>query len=437
MTAVMLVGDLPATGVLRQVGAIRVTTPSADAAPLFVDQVIRALRTHGAVVVLYPSWKADPAVRLLRLLRGVVQTDRVACVPLDLPPVALSLVADQLAHVAASAAPGVVAGLAPYLAADVCAGARLTSVARLDHVKTGLGAHVSSYLPGGAFSVLASPVADIHRITSARPVQEFARRPGPPVLMLVAQQGGDLAWIQQSLAPALGAVSVTPIAVQPLSAEFWGVRKYTEFVAFSGHPHALSWVLSAVPYRPCRWCGESTAAEICPFCGAVQPPADGPAERPRPAEGARPPRPEPPSEFGRAPAEPPLPRATSPTRPPERPPAPASAAPEPAAPPPSAQPPVQPPAQPPPVHPPNQPPAPPDTASASQNGRSGHVPILSAPLHEDDEKIPVPPPAARADPPVPPAPEAADEEPAALDRTVADRRSSRTETVIFRPSHDR
>ncbi|WP_149260876.1 hypothetical protein [Actinomadura sp. K4S16] len=289
--------------------------PGPDAASAFIDLVKEALRRSGAVLVVYPEWRASHGERLVRLARAGLVTDRIAGIPLDLPPLALSLVADQLAFVSPHVRPGLLAGLAPRLADAVYAGAWVNSVANLEHIKTGLGKHVASYLPGG-FSVSAAPDEGVHRITASQPVQEISRRPPDPVLLLLTHANGDLDWLRQRLQPALGAVSVTAVAEQPLAPEFWGTKKYAEYVAFSGHPRALHALLSATVSVPCAWCGEPTALPRCAFCAMTQPEAPGvaaPHGSTARAPAAAPPGREP---YGGPPGER-SPQPPGPVRPPE------------------------------------------------------------------------------------------------------------------------
>ncbi|WP_378281263.1 hypothetical protein [Actinomadura rugatobispora] len=234
----------------------------------FIDQMAQALGERGSVLVVHPSWSTGGAGGLIALARGALHTDRIAAVPLDLPPLALSLVADQLAFVAPHVPPGRLAGLASRLSVMVCAGAWLHSVARLENVPVGLAEHAVSYLPGrGGFSVLAAPSPGVHRITRAEPVQAIERPRLGPVLLAAADQNGDPGWLRESLQGALGATSIVPAAVQPLSDTYWGSRRHTEFVAFSGHPDAVQQAVTSAGGRPCGWCGEPTALPECSFCG--------------------------------------------------------------------------------------------------------------------------------------------------------------------------
>jgi hypothetical protein len=327
MTVVVVVGDVPSTGITPGSVAQRVPDAADPAALLtFLDGASAALARAGAVLVVHPAWRAEAAVKLVRQARMLLATDRIARMPLDLPPLALSLVADQLAYTAPHVPAGVLASIAPYLADRLFAGAWLASVAKLERGQAKLGQHMLSYLPGSGFMVTSAAETTVHRITGAKPVQDIARRPLDPVLMLTANEQGDPDWLERRLRPALQAVQVTSVAAPPLSAAFWGSRKYTEFVAFSGHPHDLHHVLQAVRCVRCPWCGEPTALPACPFCGETQPRADAPPQpgaRPgpesRPGAAPAPPAPAPP-----APAPPQPPPAASP--PPATPPAPAPSA---------------------------------------------------------------------------------------------------------------
>ncbi|MBW8484948.1 hypothetical protein [Actinomadura parmotrematis] len=318
MTAVLLLGDFPSTGVLGAAPAQRVTLPAeARGAPTFLDLVAAELDTRAAVLVLYPSWRPAEAGRLVALARAARLTDRVAALPLALPPLALSLVADQLAFAAPYVQAGVLASLAVRLVGSVYAGAWVNSVTHLEHVPTGLGAHVSSFLPRSGFSVCAAPEGGVHRITDARPVQAIAARPPAPVRLIVAPSGGDVEWVRRELFPAVGASSAVEVPAQPLGTEFWGTKRYAEFVAFSAHAQALHSTLRAMAYRRCTWCGEAADLPACPFCAMPLPPAppSPPAAAPQGGGPFQAAAPAPPRTVPDAPAAPPPPAVTRPETP--------------------------------------------------------------------------------------------------------------------------
>ncbi|GLZ08944.1 hypothetical protein Acsp03_64100 [Actinomadura sp. NBRC 104412] len=287
---VLLAGDIPGTGICRDIAAhrIAVDAPNSEVTGTFLDLVAHGLEHGGAVVVLYPSWAGDGPRRLVRLARGAMLTDRIAALPLDLPPLALSVVADQLAFVAPHVDPGTLASLGHTLRQEICAGAWVNSVSRLENVPAGLGAHLSSYLPGQGFSVCAVPVPEVHRITSSKPVQDIGRLPPGPVLVVASQAGGDVDWLRRGLQPAVGAASVMLTGEQPLGATYWGTKKYVEYVAFSAHAQALHMTLRRLPRDRCSWCGASAILETCFFCG-MTPPKQAPPPPTPPAPAAPPP----------------------------------------------------------------------------------------------------------------------------------------------------
>jgi hypothetical protein len=270
MTDVLLLGDIPSTGYLVGTSAERLSgssRASEETAHLLATMEQR-LRSSEAIIALYPAWNADGPKRLLKLARGVLSTDRIAGVPLALPPLALSLVADQIAYLAPYLQPGHLASVAHSLANAISAGAWTRSVTKLEHIDTKMGHHLASYLPHETFVVTATPHGAIHRI-SGHKVPELGFRPTEPIHLLVTQ--GDNTWFQEGLQNLLRADAVKAVPQQPLGVKFWGNKRYIEYVAFSGHPAALSQISNATRCWPCRWCGQHVALQECPFCGMAQP----------------------------------------------------------------------------------------------------------------------------------------------------------------------
>lgn len=391
MTAVMVLGDIPTAGIIRQAGALRVridSSLSSDAALEFVCHAAHGLQDRRAVVALYPAWHSAMGGRFVQFARGMLDTDRIAGVPLDLPPLAFSLVADQLSYVAQHVSPGLLASLAHRLPRDLLAGAWVNSVARLEHIETGLGEHVTSYLPGTGFMVSAEPYPAVHRITTTQPVGPIPHRPEDPVLMLASHEEGNPEWVRDTFQRTLGGASLTFVGAQPLSTAFWGTKKYVEFVAFSGHPYALQNAIRAMPCRPCAWCREPTALETCPFCAMVQP-VPQPMERP---QGPPPPSSPAPPQQAVAPRRPgsTAPPAAAPSARPQVRPEPAPYPPRPPAPQPRrpaygwyeqtrAPTGVPPPEAPPPTPPGPQPPPPADQESRSSTGERTHTVTFAVP----------------------------------------------------------
>jgi hypothetical protein len=273
MTAVLVMGDVPSTGTLANVSAVRIGSGSdlpGNERALFIEDVYRRLQAHGAVLVVYPEWQSGQTARLIQIARGVLATDRVAGIPLRLPPLALSLVADTLAFLAPYLSPGMLAGMAHRLPIEIISGAWVRSVSSLEHIDVPLKTHLASYLPGG-FMVTAAPQPAVYRISGQQQVMNLDIRPAEPILLLVSNEGGDMNWLQRHLVAALRPSSVKFAPRQPLAPAFWGTQRYVEFVAFSGHPETLTHSLRSLVAQPCPWCGEPSPIQTCPFCGMSKP----------------------------------------------------------------------------------------------------------------------------------------------------------------------
>ena len=271
--AVVVLGDIPATGHIPDAQALRgpaLASPD-EVAPEFLDLVVRNLPASSErMLVVYPRWQAEPAKRLIRLTRGMLDTDQVASVGLDLPPLACSVVADLLSLAAPHLDVGRLAGLAARMRDVVLSGARVATVARLEHIDTKLTQHMASYSPGSGFLAWATPQGRIDRISRRRPLTPTGFRPAGPVRLLVAAYGTDFPEFEKELGASLRPDSVEKVPAQPLGATFWGTRKHVEFVAFCAHPQALYDIVRSTRYWTCRWCRQSTSLDICAVCGMFQ-----------------------------------------------------------------------------------------------------------------------------------------------------------------------
>lgn len=271
--SVVTLGDIPATGHFPDAPALRgpaLSSPD-EVGPDFLDLVARNLPAGAdGILVVYPTWQADPAKRLIRLTRGILDTDQVASVGLELPPLACSVVADLLSLAAPHLSIGHLAGLAVKLRDMVLSGARVATVARLEHIDTKLTQHMASYSPGSGFLAWATPQGRIDRVSRRRPITPPDFRPAGPLHLLIASNGADYSEFEKELSASLRPDSVKKVAAQPLGATFWGTRKHAEFVAFSAHPQALSDIVRSCRYWMCRWCRQPTALGVCAICGMFQ-----------------------------------------------------------------------------------------------------------------------------------------------------------------------
>ena len=278
----MVLGDIPATGHFGDGAALRgpaLTSPE-EATPGLLDLAARHLRTaNEGMLVVYPEWQAEQAKRLMRLTRGMLDSDQVASIGLKLPPLACSVVADLLSLSAPHLQIGYLAGLGRRLEKEIMAGARLATVAKLGHIETKLTEHMASFSPGSGFLGWVAPDGRIDKISKRKPLRAPEFRPTDPVHLLVSPQGTDFPEFEKELTANLRPQVVKTVAAQPLGETYWGTRKHVEFVAFSAHTHALSEIVRGTRFWMCRWCRQPASLEICAICGMFQEPAKDAAAR--------------------------------------------------------------------------------------------------------------------------------------------------------------
>ncbi|MFF7728219.1 hypothetical protein [Streptomyces sp. NPDC008001] len=221
----------------------------------------------GHVVVLYPASLPAAHRRRLQTIRSVMADGRIALLQVDLPPLAVAVLARQLRQISVfDFGPGVVGSAARLLPHYLYAGALLNSVARLDHVPVGLKAHAKSWLPGSQFGVLAGPTPQLIRIGT----DGAAALPGPKfgTYMTVAQGKIGADWVTAELAPAWGVQALHQAGLPEESARWWGTDKLVEFVAGIGDTSVLAQLVFSVRRQACRWCGLELIGDRCVFCAA-------------------------------------------------------------------------------------------------------------------------------------------------------------------------
>ncbi|MFG2208841.1 hypothetical protein [Streptomyces sp. NPDC048638] len=325
-----------------------------------LTETAAVLEHHGHLVVLYSAACPADHIRRLHTLRSVLESDRIAIVPLSLPPLGLAVLARQLRQLSLCGfSAGLLAGAARLLAHYIHAGALLGSVSGLDRVEVDLRAHMKSWLPGAHFAVLAHPEPRLQHLdrhgTGAAP-------PGPGFATQLALARGHLTaeWVDGVLAPAWRVQGVYETRLPAESARWWGTQKLIEFAAAIPDPAVLHQLVSSVRREACRWCGLELIGDRCTFCATpaardgVTVGAVGVGQQPAAIAGP-PAGPVGPAATAPAPAAPVAPTApTAPTAPASVPAAPApppAPTPPPPAPTPSAAPPPPAPAPPPsPLH---------------------------------------------------------------------------------------
>ncbi|ESP97973.1 Hypothetical protein B591_20588 [Streptomyces sp. GBA 94-10 4N24] len=265
-----------------------------------LDRTLAEIHTlveqHGHVLVVHPAAAPPALVHRLHAARAALETDRLALVGVDLPPLGTALLALQLRQLSiCDFSPGVLASAARLLAHYLHAGAVLGSVARLDQVPVGLKAHAKSWLPGSQFAVLARPEPQLVRLSGDQ--DPGLKAPGFPTRLVVAEGGLPAERVTGALARAWHVREVTPTKLPAASADWWGTPKLTEFAAAIPDISVLYQLVSSVRREECHWCGLELIGDRCAFCAAPLPP---PGERGRRALPAT--RPAPGRLRGREPA---------------------------------------------------------------------------------------------------------------------------------------
>ncbi|ALO10758.1 hypothetical protein AQF52_5164 [Streptomyces venezuelae] len=249
-------------------------TRSLDASLADMQQL---LARYGSVVVVCPTSAPAAVERRLHAVRGLLESDRIALVRTDLPPLGAAVLVRQLRQLAAcDFSPGVLASAARLLAHYIYAGAVLGSVSRLDRVPVSLSSHLKGWLPGAHFAVLAGPTPQIVRLGGAGDQRlagpEFATQ------LLVARGQLQTDWPTTALVPAWQIQGpVQEAALPEASPGWWGTGKLVEFAAYLPDLPVLYQLVSSVRRETCHWCGMELIGDRCGFCAAPLTALAGPA----------------------------------------------------------------------------------------------------------------------------------------------------------------
>ncbi|MCC0096288.1 hypothetical protein K7B10_16130 [Streptomyces flavotricini] len=246
------------------------------------------LERHGHLVAVVPPWLPAATVRRLHTVRAILETDRIALLDIDLPPLATALLVRQLRQLSVcDFSPGVIASAARLLSHYIHAGALLGSVAKLDRVPVGLKAHARSWSPSAQFAVLAHPTPHLAKLTGSggggAHAGGSALPPGPAYATHLTFARGQLAsdWVAAELAPAWRVQGVMENPLPADSPAWWATAKLVEFAAAIPDPSVLYQLVASVRREECHWCGLELIGDRCGFCAAplAAPPPAEPGER--------------------------------------------------------------------------------------------------------------------------------------------------------------
>lgn len=245
--------------------AVVLQPPESQPLEAAIADLATLLDQQGYLIALYPAASPPELVRRLHTMRAVLESDRIALLPLDLPPLAVAVLARQLRQLSvADFSPGVLACAARLLTHYVYAGAQLASVARLDRVHVGMGAHLRSWVPGAQFGVLTHPAR--HLVAVGR--DDPPPAPGFTTQLTVARGQAHTEWVTGTLAAAWRVSGVQEVPLPAESARWWGTSRVTEFAAAIPDPTVLYQLVASVRREECHWCGLELIGDRCAFCSA-------------------------------------------------------------------------------------------------------------------------------------------------------------------------
>ncbi|MFE4451991.1 hypothetical protein [Streptomyces sp. NPDC056796] len=222
------------------------------------------LDQHGYVIAVYPANLAPAHERRLHTIRSVLESDRIALLKVDLPPLGVAVLVRQLRQLSVcDFSAGVVASAARLLSHYIHAGAQLNSVTKLDRVPVSLKAHARSWMPGTQFGVLANPAPQLVKVgTGELTGPDF----GTHLLVAKGQLQSD--WVTATVAPAWQVQAVHEVAPLADSPGWWGTSKMVEFAAFLPDISVVYQLVSSVRREVCTWCRNELIGDRCGLCSA-------------------------------------------------------------------------------------------------------------------------------------------------------------------------
>ncbi|MGW2178903.1 hypothetical protein ACWCXX_12590 [Streptomyces sp. NPDC001732] len=240
--------------------------PDAQALEMAIGDMHVLLEQHGYVVAVYPTGISAAHERRLYSVRAVLESDRIALVKVDLPPLGVAVLVRQLRQLSiCDFSPGVVASAARLLAHYIHAGALLHSVAKFDRVPVDLRTHAKSWVPGSQFAVVAAPEPQLVKVgpkTDPPTGPEFATH------LMTAKGQSQSEWVKETLAPAWKVQSVHEAALPSASPAWWGTGKLVEFAAYLPDLSVLYQLVASVRRENCHWCGMELIGDRCGFCSS-------------------------------------------------------------------------------------------------------------------------------------------------------------------------
>ncbi|MEU2608596.1 hypothetical protein [Streptomyces albus] len=269
--------------------------PGGQSLEAALTETYALLEQHGALVVVHPSGLPTPFLHRLHTVRALLESRRIALVPVRLPPLATAVLVRQLRQLArCDFGPGVLAAAVRLLTHYLYAGAVLGSAAKPGRMPAGAAAHARSWVPGARFAVLAAPTRETVRLSGAGETGPGLTGPQFATELTVAHGRLTSDWVTRTLPAHWRVGRVTEVPLPGDSAQWWGTGKLTEFVAAIPDVSVLYQLVASVRRDVCPWCGLEVIGDRCAFCAAPLPstaPAPSAARPPSAASRPAPPGP--------------------------------------------------------------------------------------------------------------------------------------------------
>ncbi|WP_328887371.1 hypothetical protein [Streptomyces sp. NBC_00316] len=262
---------LPATDQQTPTAAL-LQAPEDQTMDLAISDMHVMLEQHGYVVAVYSAGLPVAHERRLHSVRSVLESDRIALLKVDLPPLGLAVLVRQLRQLSiCDFSPGVVASAARLLPHYIHAGALLNSVTKLDRVPVSLKTHAKSWVPGSQFAVVAGPNP---QLTKVGPAAEPPTGPEFGTHLLIAKGQLQSEWVQRTLAPSWKVQAIQEATLPSDSSRWWGTGKLVEFAAYLPDISVLYQLVASVRRENCHWCGMELIGDRCGFCSSPLPPPE-------------------------------------------------------------------------------------------------------------------------------------------------------------------
>lgn len=221
------------------------------------------------LLVLYPAWADERTAERLETLRGCLDTNRMTAHALPHPPLAgavlVSLVAAAARHLPE---PGRLVGALPALGQQLLQLTWLSRLSRLERPSPSVWQHLLSYWPSTRFVASSWPEPAVRRVTRTRRQVPLPQLPAGTVGLALADRGGDRAWVETAVRPALGQPALREVEASASAEAWWGSPAFMELVAY---PLDLAATVRAAAGDAsgelCGWCRQQAPLGRCPFCG--------------------------------------------------------------------------------------------------------------------------------------------------------------------------